>query len=514
MALKPITETQGRSFTGRLLTVANVILFVMFSAAAFICSILASSELTRSAAARATALTDLIAVTASGAMSSADSAELERYAQSASKESVIDSVVFYDAQGKALTSGGSAKKDVGDQEITRTITGKDGRVLGQVKVVQDLSEVEGQMKIMNIGLVGIVATLLAVLSALLWWVSKSISRQVGVAVSELASVRDVLTGTAESLAINSQEVSEKVTEQGAAVSETVAAMAEMSGMMAQSNEKFAEVEKMANNVGEQTREGRAIMSEMESWVESIQEANGRLQNIDSIIDEISTKARVINDIVFKTQLLSFNASIEAARAGVHGRGFAVVAEEVGNLAQTSGDAASEIATLLESSRSQVRSILDTVGNRVIEGRRVANNAVEKFNEISGEVSNISMQVKVVRDATREQDIGIRQVREAMGQIDVATQGISNLAHKSNDSSRSLDEQVKLVHHYIGALGKLLDGGAEWDAHAGAGAVRASPTPVASSNRNPGRATSAPKLTSVKTGRLSDDFEKWMNETGS
>jgi len=40
----------------------------------------------------------------------------------------------------------------------------------------------------------------------------------------------------------------------------------------------------------------------------------------------------MNDIVFQTKLLSFNASVEAARAGIHGKGFAVVADEVGNLA--------------------------------------------------------------------------------------------------------------------------------------------------------------------------------------
>ncbi|RYZ87541.1 MAG: hypothetical protein EOP04_11470 [Proteobacteria bacterium] len=48
---------------------------------------------------------------------------------------------------------------------------------------------------------------------------------------------------------------------------------------------------------------------------------------------------IINEIVFKTQLLSINASIEA---GQHGKGFAVPAGEVGNLAQMSGNAAKEI----------------------------------------------------------------------------------------------------------------------------------------------------------------------------
>jgi methyl-accepting chemotaxis protein len=35
---------------------------------------------------------------------------------------------------------------------------------------------------------------------------------------------------------------------------------------------------------------------------------------------------MINNIVFKTKLLLFNASIEAARAFEHGKGFAVVSE--------------------------------------------------------------------------------------------------------------------------------------------------------------------------------------------
>jgi methyl-accepting chemotaxis protein len=72
-------------------------------------------------------------------------------------------------------------------------------------------------------------------------------------------------------------------------------------------------------------------------------SNEQMSEIVKVIQEIETKTKVINDIVFQTKLLSFNASVEAARAGEQGKGFAVVAEEVGNLAQMSGNAAKEIS---------------------------------------------------------------------------------------------------------------------------------------------------------------------------
>jgi methyl-accepting chemotaxis protein len=86
-------------------------------------------------------------------------------------------------------------------------------------------------------------------------------------------------------------------------------------------------------------QGTAACESMAQSATVIREMGKRTSDITSIVD-------TINLIAERTNLLSLNASIEAARAGDAGRGFAVVAEEIRNLADRSARATADIATII------------------------------------------------------------------------------------------------------------------------------------------------------------------------
>jgi methyl-accepting chemotaxis protein len=281
----------------------------------------------------------------------------------------------------------------------------------------------------------------------------SVSEKLQLSADKTASVAQELSHSAELTAAS-------ISEQAAAVQETVSSMSEMSSMITQTSTNSKESLNLSSEVANQTREGNKIMEKLSHSMESIQQGNAQLRNFTNILQEIESKTAVINDIVFKTQLLSFNASIEAARAGQHGRGFAVVASEVGNLAKMSGSAAKEIQTLLESSKRQVDTILDNTSERVSEGRSVTVEALTIFSEIAKKVEGISIQVRSIVEATQEQDVGVKQTSLAMMRMDELSQRNNEIAQLVSHSASELENQAVRLHRIMLATRNLVVGSSD------------------------------------------------------
>jgi methyl-accepting chemotaxis protein len=284
--------------------------------------------------------------------------------------------------------------------------------------------------------------------------SRSIIKPIRGVINALGLSSEEVNGAAQHMTARSAELAQSATEQAAAVQQSVASMTEMSSMIAQTTDSSSESLTHIRRMAERTEDGNRIMERLASSTEAINQANSQLGEMVDIIDEISAKTSVINDIVFKTQLLSFNASIEAARAGQHGRGFAVVAEEFGNLAEMSGQAAKDIQALLETSKKQVTDLVGMTHQRVSDGQTVSKEALSIFNEISRETNNITRQIQRISDASREQQVGVQQTSTAMNEMDQAAQRSSQLASETLRSAADLSEQSKRLTGIMQGLLKL------------------------------------------------------------
>lgn len=299
-------------------------------------------------------------------------------------------------------------------------------------------------------LLGIACIIVLVLITL-----RSILRPISEVITALGVSASEVDGSAQKMSLYAEDLAQSATQQAAAVQESVASMTEMSSMIAQTSDSSSESLANIRRMAERTEDGNRIMERLASSTEAINQANAQLREMVDIIAEISSKTSVINDIVFKTQLLSFNASIEAARAGQHGRGFAVVAEEFGSLAEMSGQAAKEIQALLETSKEHVSEIVEMTHQRVTDGQAVSKEALAVFHEISRETSQITKQIQRISEATREQQIGVQQTSTAMNQMDQAAQRNSLLAGDTLRSASDLSDQSRKLTHIMRGLLSLI-----------------------------------------------------------
>lgn len=166
-------------------------------------------------------------------------------------------------------------------------------------------------------------------------------------------------------------------------SQMVQEVAEMVNKMAVSLEDKAkeaeETVKMAEGAAAVMMDGNAKMQELKEAIGEIEKCSNEIHNIIGTIEDIANQ----------TNLLSLNASIEAARAGDAGRGFAVVAEQVKNLAEESANAAGETKKLIETTVAAVRkgiSFADVTAESM-------NSVISKAQESIGMMNKISIELR-------------------------------------------------------------------------------------------------------------------------
>jgi methyl-accepting chemotaxis protein len=240
----------------------------------------------------------------------------------------------------------------------------------------------------------------------------------------------------QQIAESSSSLSKASTVQASSLEETVATMEEMSSMVKLNSDNAKEAASLALSA-------RKIA---ETGSKQIQELMGSMALISADSKKVVEITSVIDDIAFQTNLLALNAAVEAARAGDQGKGFAVVAEAVRGLALRSGEAAKNIAALINESAARIHS-----------GEAQAKKGGAVFEEILDAVHRMAELNGNISESSEEQSRGISQIGQAMNQLDQTTQQNAAVSEESAAAAEELSSQSTKMKTSVDTLEEVVFG---------------------------------------------------------
>ena len=247
-------------------------------------------------------------------------------------------------------------------------------------------------------------------------------RSLGSSISELLALLNITSEELNSEMIKLTEASLSLSNssniQAAALEETAAALEEVTNTIISTANNTSKMAKLSNDVHESAIKGQKLANDTALAMDGI---NNEVSAIDEAII-------VIDQISFQTNILSLNAAVEAATAGEAGKGFAVVAQEVRNLASRSADAANEIKTLVENATSKTRI-----------GKNISENMIRGYNQLNENIKKTIDTINEVEEASKEQQLGIEQINDAVSTLDSKTQENAKVASLTNEIATQTDQ---------------------------------------------------------------------------
>ena len=215
--------------------------------------------------------------------------------------------------------------------------------------------------------------------------------------------------------------------QAGSLEELAAAVEHVKANVTLSAEHAAEARTRANEVSREAEYGSGRMGEM---LRAMDEINASSANISGVM-------KAIENIAFQTNILSLNASVEAARAGAAGKGFAVVADEVRNLAARSAQSAQETAEMIKDS---VR--------RIEHGTRIAQETAEEFHKIVDGIREVAALAEKIADTAVEQASGVAAINDEIEQVSDAVQQNSAASEESATAVNNLYQQAEALKELV------------------------------------------------------------------
>ncbi|MCI4625959.1 MAG: methyl-accepting chemotaxis protein [Candidatus Magnetoovum sp. WYHC-5] len=269
--------------------------------------------------------------------------------------------------------------------------------------------------------------------------SKNISSSISRIVNNIATTTSELATT-----INQQE--RVASQQTVSVNETTTTMDELSASSRLAAEQ-AEVAAMGSERAMQlSAEGANIIHKMLDGMnylkERVAEVADKILNLSEQTNQIGKITSLVNDFANETKMLAMNASVEAVRAGEHGAGFSIVAIEIRKLADESKRSVAQINTLVEEIKKATNNtvmVTEEGTKNVANGMELALKTAEAFNGVVEAVTSSAESAKQISLNVKQQAAAIKQVVEAMNNLNAIAKESANGIGQTKVAIGSLNE---------------------------------------------------------------------------
>lgn len=241
---------------------------------------------------------------------------------------------------------------------------------------------------------------------------------------------DNINGTMENVNHAIEEIAQGATSQANETTNVAGQVSEMAQVIESSNDEVKNLEATVETMNSVSSEAGDLMKNLTTLNERTKTSIGVVKDnteaTDSSVDKIRDAVDMIDGIASQTNLLSLNASIEAARAGDAGRGFSVVANEIRGLADSSAQGANTIAEIIADLLTHSQESVKTM-NIVTEDAEAQEKGLldvnKAFDLLSQEVARVH---KAVLDITYQMET----LADARGFIIEATENLSAISEEN------------------------------------------------------------------------------------